>query len=498
MKTNGKNFLAFDLGAESGRAVGGCFDGERLSLQEIHRFANGPTRIHDHLYWNALNLLAHIKEGLAKSVAQVEGPLTSLGLDTWGVDFGLLDKNGELIGNPYHYRDSHTDGMVEKACKVVPRSEIFAQTGIQIMQINTLYQLLALAQAQSPALEIADSLLMMPDLFNYWLTGQKRAEYTIASTSQCFNMQAGQWATDLLTQLGLPTSIFEEVVQPGTQIGSLLPDLVTSAGLQEALPVIASGCHDTASAVAAVPVATENANNFAYISSGTWSLVGVELPQPVINEQSLAYNFTNEGGVQNSVRLLKNLGGLWLVQECRRIWATQGEKLSYADLTHLATESPPFGALVDPDDPTFLAPGDMPARLADFCSRTGQTPPHSQGAFIRCALESLALKYRWAIERSEELSSQVINIIHIVGGGTQNRLLNQFTANATGRPVVTGPIEATAIGNILIQMLAMGQISSLSEGRDIVRRSFPVETYQPEDGPAWEAAYERFVKLIGK
>lgn len=494
--TKTANFLAFDLGAESGRAVAGRFDGEQLSLEEVHRFPNGPTRIHDSLHWNVLSLFAGIKNGLAKAAGEDGLELSAAGLDTWGVDFGLLDRAGNLIGNPYHYRDKRTDGMVEKAFEIVPREEIFQQTGIQFMQLNTLFQLLAMARQKSPALEMADTLLMMPDLFNYWLTGQKTCEFTIASTSQCYNMGQGRWATSLLEKLGLPTHIFLDVVQPGTELGLLLPSVAEEVGLAGGIPVIAPGCHDTASAVAAVPVAGSDKNSFVYISSGTWSLVGVEAARPVINEKCLAYNFTNEGGVQNTIRLLKNVTGLWLVQECRRTWARQGEELSYEQLTRLAAGAAPFTALVNSDDVSFLAPGDMPARIRDFCTRTGQTPPGSIGAFVRCALESLALKYRWVVEKLEELTGHPITVIHIVGGGTQNRLLNQFTADATGRPVVTGPVEATAIGNILMQMLAVGQINSLSEGRDLVRRSFPVGTYQPEQPGAWSQAYQRFLKLL--
>lgn len=491
-----KNFLAFDLGAESGRAVMGHFDGERLSLAEIHRFPNGPTRLIESLHWNPLHLFVEMKHGLAKTISQQEGELAAFGIDTWGVDFGLLDRTGALIGLPYHYRDSRTDGLVERAFELVPREEIFGQTGIQFMQLNTLFQLLAMAQQKSPLLDITETLLMMPDLFNYWFTGQKSCEFTIASTSQCYNMGQGGWATSLLEKLGLPTHIFLDVVQPGTQIGTLLPAIATEVGLKETLPVIAPGSHDTASAVVAVPVADEEQGRFAYISSGTWSLMGVETPAPVINQKSLAYNFTNEGGVQNTIRLLKNLDGLWLIQECRRTWANEGQSHSYEELTRLAAEAPAFAAFIDPDDAIFFAPGDMPSRIREFCARTGQGVPESKGAIVRCALESLALKYRWTLEVLTDLVESPLQVVHIVGGGTQNRLLNQFTANATGRRVVTGPVEATAIGNILMQMLAVGQINSLSEGRELVRRSFPVETYQPEGDEAWEAAYQRFVKLL--
>lgn len=495
--TQTTNFLAFDLGASSGRAVVGRFDGEKLSLEEAHRFPNGPTRLLDSLHWNVLSLFTEMKNGLAKAAGLLDGKIAAMGVDTWGVDFGLLDKNGELIGNPYHYRDSRTDGMVEKACQIVPRAEIFNQTGIQFMQLNSLFQLVAMVQQQSTALEVADTLLFMPDLFNYWFTGQKTCEYTIASTSQAYNMATGQWATGLLERLGIPPHIFRQVIQPGTSIGPLLPHIAEEAGLPAGVSVIAPACHDTASAVAAVPVTGADAGRFAYLSSGTWSLLGVELDSPVINEKSLAYNVTNEGGVANTIRLLKNLGGLWIVQECRRVWSQQERDYSFGELTDMAAAALPFAAMIDPDDALFLPPGDMEPRIAEFCRRTGQTPPANKGQVIRVALESLALKYRWVLDRLEELIENPIEVVHIVGGGTQNRLLNQFAANATGRRVVTGPIEATAIGNILLQMLAVGQISSLGEGREVVRRSFPVETYDPQDTPVWSEAYERFVKLVG-
>ncbi len=490
------NFLAFDLGASSGRALIGRFDGEKLSLEEVHRFPNGPVQVHDSLFWNALELFTQMKQGLAKAIQAHGVGLSGLGIDTWGVDFGLLDRAGKLIGNPYHYRDSRTDGMLEKAFARVPREQVFAQTGIQFMQINSLFQLLSMALDKSPALEMAETFLMMPDLFNYWFTGRKVSEFTDASTSQCYDMRRGDWARPLLESLGLPPHIFPEVIQPGGVVDNLLPSVLAECGLSGSIPVIAPGCHDTASAVAAVPVDEADKGSFAYISSGTWSLVGTEAQAPVISDKSLAYNFTNEGGVQNTIRLLKNVTGLWLVQECRRIWAGQGEELSFAELTRLAGEAPPFTALLDPDDAAFLSPGDMPARIREYAGRTGQATPASKGANVRTALESLALKYRWVIDRLEELIGQPVSVVHIVGGGTQNRLLNQFAANATGRPVVTGPVEATAIGNVLMQMLAVGQIGSLQEGRELVRRSFSVETYEPQERVAWDEAYGRYLELI--
>jgi rhamnulokinase len=425
------------------------------------------------LYWNVLNLFGEIKHGLAKAAGERDGQVASLGLDAWGVDYALLDRAGHLIGNPHHYRDSRTDGILDQAFAIVPREEIFEQTGIQFMQINSLYQLLAMSLSRSPKLEVASTFLMMPDLFNYWLTGHRVCEYTDASTSQCYDPRRGMWAYPLLEKLNLPRHIFPEIVQPGTDLGYLMPAVAEELGISNSISVIAPGCHDTASAVAAVPMDEGAEANSAYISSGTWSLVGVEMDAPVINAQSLAYNFTNEGGVQNTIRLLKNVTGLWVVPECRRTWAHQGEALSYAELTHLAGQAAPFSAMIDSDDPSYLAPGDMPARIREYCQRTGQTPPDDNGAFVRCALESLALKYRWVIDKAEELIGRPITTLHIVGGGTQNRLLNQFAANATGRPVITGPVEATAIGNILLQMLALGQIGSLAEGRALVRKSFP-------------------------
>jgi rhamnulokinase len=489
------NFLAFDLGAESGRAVVGRFDGAQLALEEVYRFPNGPVRLHHSLHWNVLSLFSEMKRGLAKTIVEHGKEVAALGIDTWGVDFALLDRAGSLIGIPYHYRDSRNDGMVEYAFSLVPKAEIFEQTGLQFMQLNSLFQLLAMVRQKSPALDIAATFLMMPDLFNYWLTGQKVCEYTDASTSQCYNPRQGSWAKPLLERLGIPSHIFPEIVQPGTHVGNLLPAVAEEIGAG-AVPVIAPGSHDTASAVAAVPVTSQNEAGFAYISSGTWSLVGTETGSPVISPAALAYNFTNEGGVEKTIRLLKNVMGLWLVQESRRTWAQQGEELSYAELTQLAAAASPFVALIEPDDASFFAPGDMPSRIRDFCRRTGQSPPASTGAMIRCALESLAFKYRWVIDKAEELTQQPIAVVHIVGGGSQNRLLNQFAANATGRPVVAGPVEATALGNVLLQMLAVGQVKSLREGRELVRRSFPVETYEPQDTAVWAETYQRFLPLL--
>ena len=491
--TQTTDFLAFDLGAASGRAVIGRFDGERLVLEEIHRFPNGPVRVRRNLHWDTLRIYEELKHGLTRATCVGGFEVVSLGLDTWGVDFALLDKRGALLGNPYHYRDERTDGILEKAFSRVSKEEIFEQTGIQFLQINTLYQLLSMVLHESPLLSIVDTLLMTPDLLNYWLTNRKVSERTIASTSQCFNPNTGDWATSLIERMDISPHIFPEIVQPGTILGELTPDVADATGAKDVL-VVAPGCHDTACAVAAVPAQSKH---YAYLSSGTWSIVGAEVREPVINAKSLAYNFTNEGGVCDTIRLLSNMTGLWLIQECQRTWAAEGEMLSYDEITHLAQAAPPFTALVDTDANEFLSPGDMPTRVREFCLRTGQNPPGTKGSVVRTILESLALKYRWMFEKLEELLEQRLEPMHIMGGGSQNELLNQFTADAINRPVVTGPVEATATGNVLMQMLALGHIASLEEGRDIVRRSFEMRTYQPGETSLWDEAYERYLNLIG-
>jgi rhamnulokinase len=486
-----EHFLAFDLGAESGRAMLGSLEGERLSMQEVHRFSNGPVHVRGHLHWDVLRIWSEMLQGLRQAAARSQGSLSGLGVDTWGVDFGLLDAAGHLIGNPYHYRDSRTDGMMEAAFARAPRQEIYRQTGIQFMQLNSLYQLLSMRLMNDPALECASTFLTMPDLFNYWLTGRKANEFTIATTTQCYNPLTADWAWEVLRALDIPLHLFQPIIQPGSILGELEPEIAQEAGLAR-LQVVAVASHDTASAVAAVPAESER---IVFISSGTWSLVGSEVSQPVISEQSLAFNFTNEGGVGGSYRFLKNISGLWLVQECRRAWAAAGQEYSYAELTRLAAQAPAFQSLVDPNDPIFLKPGGMPERIQHYCRERGQTPPSSVGEFVRCALESLALAYRKTILELEQTLGYPLEAVHIVGGGSQNRLLNQFTANATGKPVIAGPVEATAIGNVLVQAMALGQLSSLSEARQLVRRSFPVEVFEPGEGTEWAEAYERWRKI---
>jgi rhamnulokinase len=494
------NFLAFDLGAESGRAMVGQFDGKRFvqtpePLTEVYRFANVPVRLPDGLHWDALRLWSDVKQGLGLAIHKYAGNLAAVGLDTWGVDFGLLDRSGALIGNPYHYRDSRTDGIMEQAFRHVPREEIFAQTGIQFMPINSLYQLYSMASHRVPALDIAQTFLTMPDLLNYWLTGHQVCEFSNATTTQCYNPNTDDWALPMLERLGIPTHLFPRIVQPGTLLGPILPAVEEEVGGtgQRTLMAIAPACHDTGSAVAAVPA---QGANFAWISSGTWSVMGVEWPGAVINPQSLQFNITNEGGVCGTFRVSKNIMGLWLVQECRRTWSRRGEDLSYDALAHIAAEAPPFQSLVDPDDPDFLKPGDMPARIQSFCQRMGEPTPETKGAIIRCVLESLALKYAFVLQRLEQLVGRRLEPVHIVGGGTQNRLLCQFTADATGRQIVAGPVEATAAGNILMQALALGCIGSLAEGREVIRNSFDVRTYEPGDRAGWDEALGRLDSIM--
>ena len=486
------NFLAIDLGAESGRAILATLDNGQLSLTDIHRFPNGPVRLPDGLHWDILRLWSEIKTALHIATHQHYVQLAGIGIDTWGVDYGLLDRTGALIGNPYHYRDQRTDGMVEEAFKRLPRERIFDLTGIQFMQLNTLYQLFSLVVRQSPSLQIAETFLTMPDLLNYWLSGRKVCEFTMATTTQCYDPRRCEWSQPLLAALSIPVRIFPEVVQPGTVLGPVLPEIAEETGCG-AVPVIAPACHDTGSAVAAVPA--EN-KNFAWISSGTWSIMGAEASDPIVNAQSLNYNFTNEGGVNGTWRFSKNIMGLWLVQECRRTWARAGEELSYTEITRLASEAEPFRAVIDVDAAAFFQPGDMPARIQEYCKRTQQPAPESKGAIVRCALESLALKYRRVLDRLEEMLGYRLDPIHIIGGGTQNRLLTQLTADATRRSVVAGPGEATAIGNVLMQAVALGNLQSLDEARAVVRHSFKPETYEPHPAEQWDAAYARLLSIM--
>ncbi len=484
-------FLAVDLGAESGRVVAGNFDGARITLEEVHRFPNGPVNVRGSLFWDLLRLWTDIKAGLTKAADLYGDRVVGIGLDTWGVDFGLLARDDTLLGNPYHYRDSRTDHAMAAAFEIVPREEIFKRTGIQFIQFNSLFQLTAMAEAGSPLLDAAETFLNMPDLLNFWLTGRKVSEFSIATTTQCYDPRTNDWAFDLLEKLGVPTRIFGEIVPPGTVLGPLLASVAEETGLGP-VPVIAPATHDTGSAVAAVPMDPDNA---IYLSSGTWSLMGIESKQPVINEQMLAHNLTNEGGVDGTFRLLKNIMGLWLVQELRREWQRAGEDHDYGEMVGMAAAAPAFGPLIDPADARFMAPGDMRVRLQALCAETGQAVPETKGALLRTALESLALEYRCVAESLDEIAGKHLATIHIIGGGSKNELLDQFASDATGRTVVTGPVEATALGNVMVQAIATGHLGSMVEGRQVIRQSFDVKTFEPRDSAAWEAAYERYLGI---
>ncbi|MEX0701408.1 MAG: rhamnulokinase family protein [Planctomycetales bacterium] len=490
-------WLAVDLGAESGRVMAGLFDGERLRVEEVHRFANGPVLLAGTLRWDALRLWTEIRAGLAKGAAAYRERIVSVGVDAWGVDGVLLSKSFEMLGQPWHYRDERTRGLVDAACNRVPRREIFAATGVQFLEINTLYQLLATKRDAPELLDAAECLLLMPDFFHWCLSGSRVSEFTNATTTQCFDPRAGDWARELLRRFELPAGIFPQAVPPGTKLGRVREEIARDTGLGR-IDVVAPATHDTASAVAAVPCPSGGVPDWAYISSGTWSLIGVEVAQPVLSERALAFNMTNEGGIDGTFRLLKNVMGLWLVQECRRSFERGGISLDYAELSRQAERARPFRSLVDPDDPRFLNPADMPLAIASFCTETNQPSPATPGEFVRCALESLALKYRVVLGGIEELTGVPVRTIHVVGGGARNELLNRFTASACGREVIAGPVEATAMGNVLVQARAAGEIGSLSELRDVVRASCGPRRFEPEDETGWREPAGRFAALLGR
>ncbi|NQU24100.1 MAG: rhamnulokinase [Candidatus Nealsonbacteria bacterium] len=491
-----KAYLAVDMGASSGRHLAGFFNGEKLRLEEVFRFENGAVDVDGKLYWDLLGLWTSVRRGLQKAGAEMGKDIVSVGVDTWGVDFGLLGPGDELLGNPLHYRDARTNDMPERAFSIVPREEIFRHTGLQFLQFNTLFQLLAMKLAGSPLLDIAQTLLMVPDLFHWLLTGVKCNEMTEASTSQFYNPVTGGWATELLDKFDLPTGILGKIEQPGTDLGPLRANLVTETRLSAA-KVILPASHDTGSAVMAVParsVAGERPD-WCYISLGTWALMGIESPRPVINDTVLKHNFTNEGGVGNTSRVLKNITGLWLLQECRRIWNLAGRNWDWEDLNGLSAAAEPLVSFIDPDVSDFVAPANMPEAICEFCRRSGQRVPADEGAVLRCAQDSLAMKFRHVLAMCEEIVGGRLETIHIVGGGTRNRQVCQAAADACGRRLVTGPIEATAIGNVMVQAVAAGDVASIAEAREVVRRSFDVEEYEPQNTPAWDDAYEKFLEI---
>ncbi|MBZ0277504.1 MAG: rhamnulokinase [Anaerolineae bacterium] len=472
--------IAVDLGATSGRVMDVRFDGRRLKMAEVHRFPNIPVTVQGVLYWDALRLWHDITEG----IAAVPPGAASIGVDSWGVDFAFLDRGGRLLSNPLHYRNQHDNTMMDWVFERVPRREVFERTGIQFMPINSLYQLAMLLRDGSPLLDMADTLLTIPDLFNYWLTGSKTCEFTHVTTTQLYNPNKHTWDMDMLARVGLPTRIFKDVVTPGTRIGSY-----------EGISVIVPACHDTGSAVVAVPTTT---HNYAYLSSGTWSLLGLELDHAVINDDAYAANVTNEGGVNGTFRLLKNIMGQWLIQQSRSAWMSAGQEYSYEELGVLAAQAEPFWSLIDPDDLLFLPPGDMPARIMAFCRQHGQPVPETPGQITRTIYEGLALKYRHALEQLITVSGQPVERVHIIGGGANNAQLCQMAANATGRLVSAGPVEATALGNAIVQLIALGEIGSLTEARELLSRTEVTATYEPRDTALWDEQYARFKAAFGE
>ena len=474
---SGKHVIAVDLGASSGRVMDVAFDGRYLQLQEIHRFPNIPVQTPQRLHWDVLRLWHEITAGIAKANPDA----AAIGIDTWGVDYALLDARGELLANPIHYRDPRTDGAMEWVFERIPRREIFARTGIQFLQFNGLFQLAASLREGSPLLQQAKTLLPIADLFNYWLTGSKTCEFTAATTLQLYSPHLQDWDRHIMQAVGIP-DILAPIVPPGTKIGSY-------AGID----VIAPACHDTGSAVVAVPATSPN---YAYLSSGTWSLLGLEVQQPLLTDAAYAANVTNEGGCENTYRLLKNIMGLWVVDQCRAAWRANGRDYSFAQLQAMVQSADPFKTFIDPDDSAFLPPGDMPARVIAYCRQTAQPPPQNDAELMAAVYASLAYKYRYVLEQLMDVSGQPVDQLHIIGGGSQNALLNQMTANATGRPVIAGPAEATATGNAIVQLIAIGELADIAQARAMLSESMPTTAYEPQNTAAWEAHYDRFCALL--
>ncbi|MGE4586169.1 MAG: rhamnulokinase family protein [Mangrovibacterium sp.] len=485
------SFLAFDLGASSGRAILGTLENGKLELSEVHRFINRMQRVNGHYFWNIFSLFEELKAGLSKCILEFGVQPLSVAVDTWGVDFVHIDRNGMILSLPYAYRDSRTDSTMEELFRIIPREEIYRQTGIQFMQFNSLFQLYSMVRERNPLLEVTDKILFMPDALNYLFSGSACTEFSIASTSQMIRPGRCTWQTELLEKAGIPASILGEIILPGTVIGQLTSEVAEETG-SKPIPVIAVAGHDTASAIASVPAAGVG---FAYISSGTWSLMGIESPEPIISPLTESMNFTNEGGVEGTTRFLKNIMGMWLIQECRRCWSRE-VNYSWSEMVGLAEEAEPFKFLIDPDKSCFLNPGNMPRAVSESSTDTEGRGPQTHAEIIRCIYDSLALKYRYTLEQIRRVSDRPVEQIHIIGGGGNNHFLNQLTANVTGLPVVAGPVEATATGNILMQARAMGLVGSLDEMRQIVRDSFGLITFMPEGDGLCEEVYRRFCKLV--
>lgn len=485
-----KRVLAFDFGASSGRAIIGCFDGDKITLEEVHRFSNDPVSVGGTVYWDVLRLFYEIKQGIIK--AKIAGGFDSIGIDTWGVDFGLIDSEGKLMENPVHYRDARTVGLVDEAFKTMPKEKLYGITGIQFMELNTLFQLISLKKYRPWMLERADKMLFMPDLFGYMLTGKMCAEYSIASTSQLIDLDKKTWSKEILDAFGIKESIFAPLVQPGTVLGELSKEVCEECGV-DPVPVISVCGHDTQSAITSVPCED---GDFAFLSSGTWSLFGTELDKPIVNETSMNINITNEGGFDGSTGFLKNIIGLWLIQESRRQWKREGKEYSYADLEKLALAAEPFKCFIDPDAPEFVPHGNIPERVREFCRKTGQYVPETVGEIMRCIYESLAMKYRLTFEKLRECTERDYPVIHVIGGGTKDGLLCQMTANSCDRTVKAGPIEATVMGNVAVQLMSDGSVKNIGQARKIVADSSELKTFEPKDTDKWAGAYEDFLKVV--
>ena len=484
-----KRVLAFDFGASSGRAIIGCFDGDKITLEEVHRFSNDPVSVGGTVYWDVLRLFYEIKQGIIK--AKIAGGFDSIGIDTWGVDFGLIDSEGKLMENPVHYRDARTVGLVDEAFKTMPKEKLYGITGIQFMELNTLFQLISLKKYRPWMLERADKMLFMPDLFGYMLTGKMCAEYSIASTSQLIDLDKKTWSKEILDAFGIKESVFAPLVQPGTVLGELSKEFCEECGV-DPVPVISVCGHDTQSAITSVPCED---GDFAFLSSGTWSLFGTELDKPIVNETSMNINITNEGGFDGSTGFLKNIIGLWLIQESRRQWKREGKEYSYADLEKLALAAEPFKCFIDPDAPEFVPHGNIPERVREFCRKTGQYVPETVGEIMRCIYESLAMKYRLTFEKLRECTERDYPVIHVIGGGTKDGLLCQMTANSCDRTVKAGPIEATVMGNVAVQLMSDGSVKNIGQARKIVADSSELKTFEPKDTDKWAGAYEDFLKV---
>ena len=485
-----KRVLAFDFGASSGRAIIGCFDGDKITLEEVHRFSNDPVSVGGTVYWDVLRLFYEIKQGIVK--AKIAGGFDSIGIDTWGVDFGLIDSEGKLMENPVHYRDTRTAGLVEESFKTMPKEKLYGVTGIQFMELNTLFQLISLKKYRPWMLERADKMLFMPDLFAYMLTGKMCAEYSIATTSQLIDLETKSWSKEILDAFGIKKSLFAPLVKPGTVLGELSKEICEECGV-DPVPVISVCGHDTQSAITSVPCED---GNFAFLSSGTWSLFGTELDKPIVNETSMNINITNEGGFDDSTGFLKNIIGLWLIQESRRQWKREGEEYSYADLEKLALAAEPFKCFIDPDAPEFVPHGNIPERVREFCRRTGQYVPQTVGEVMRCIYESLAMKYRLTFEKLRECTKRDYPVIHVIGGGTKDGLLCQMTANSCDRTVKAGPIEATVMGNVAVQLMSDGSVDNIGQARKIIADSSELKIFEPKETGDWAKAYEDFLKIV--